>query len=129
MGKYMSYNANPINNLVGDCTVRALSKVLDQEWGQTYIDLCLQGFMMCDMPSANRVWGAYLRGKGFSRRLLPDECAECYTVKDFCEDYTEGSYILAISGHVVAVVDGHYYDSWDSGNEIPIYYWYKKEEE
>ena len=30
-----------------------------------------------------------------------------------------------ISGHVVAVIDGNYYDTWDSGDKIPIYYWYK----
>ena len=83
---------------------------------------------MCDMPSANRVWGAYLRDKGFRRDLLPDECPDCYTVRDFCEDHPKGKYILAIEGHVVAVLDGKYYDSWDSGNETPIYYWKRKEE-
>ena len=25
--------------------------------------------------------------------------------------------------NVIAVIDGDYYDSWDSGNEVPIYYW------
>lgn len=30
---------------------------------------------------------------------------------------------ILIDGHVVCVQDGYYYDSWDSGNEIPIYYW------
>lgn len=38
-----------------------------------------------------------------------------------------GRYLLALDQHVVAVVDGDYYDTWDSGNEIPIYYWMKGE--
>ena len=48
---------------------------------------------------------------------------------DFCNDHPKGAYILALSSHVVAVVDGCYYDTWDSGQEIPIYYWTKKEDE
>lgn len=128
MGTFISENANPINNRVGDCTVRAVSKVLDQDWEKTYADLSLQGFMLCDMPSANHVWGAYLKSKGFRRAVIPDECPDCYSVRDFCEDHPEGSYILSISGHVVAVVDGNYYDTWDSGDKIPIYYWYKANE-
>ena len=35
MDSYVHYNANPSNNLVGDCTVRAISAVLDQEGEQT----------------------------------------------------------------------------------------------
>ena len=127
MSRYMSYNANPDGNNVGDCTVRALSAALGQGWEQTYIELALQGYLMRDMPSANHVWGAYLKGKGFRRAVLPDECPDCYTVSDFCADHPRGNYILALSGHVVAVIDGHYYDTWDSGDKVPIYYWYRKE--
>jgi hypothetical protein len=83
---------------------------------------------LSDMPSANRVWGAYLKRQGFRRELVPDECPNCYTVKDFCRDYPTGTYILAIQGHVVCVCDGKYYDSWDSGEEIPIYYWKRKDD-
>jgi hypothetical protein len=79
------------------------------------------------MPSANHVWGKYLRNKGFERKVIPDSCPDCYTVKDFCDDHPKGTYILAISGHVVTVIDGAYYDTWDSGDEIPIYYWQRKE--
>ncbi len=61
------YNPNPQGRVVGDCTVRAISKALGQSWEQTYIGLCLQGFLMGDMPSSNAVWGAYLRSKGFRR--------------------------------------------------------------
>lgn len=89
--------------------------------------MCLYGFMRCDMPSANHVWGAYLKSKGWGRAIIPDACPDCYSVKDFCKDNQKGSFVLAISGHVVAVIDGEYYDTWDSGDEIPIYYWYRKD--
>lgn len=82
---------------------------------------------MCDMPSANHVWGMYLKNKGFTRHIISNVCPDCYTVSDFCRDNPYGTFILAISGHVVAVIDGDYYDTWDSGNEIPIYYWERKD--
>lgn len=79
------------------------------------------------MPSANHVWGAYLRRNGFRRFALPDECQDRYAVADFCRDHPSGVYVLAISGHVVCVIDGDYYDTWDSGAEVPAYYWQKED--
>ena len=75
------------------------------------------------MPSANHVWGAYLRSKGWERCVIPNDCPDCYCVKDFCLDHPTGRYVMAISGHVVAVVDGDYFDTWDSGDEVPVYFW------
>lgn len=124
---WIKYNPNPANRRVGDCTVRAISKVTEQDWEQTYSGMSIQGFLLFDMPSANHVWGAYLKSKGFARHIIPDDCPDCYTVSDFCNDHPEGTYLLALTAHVVAVVDGDYYDTWDSGDEVPLYYWSRKE--
>ena len=124
---YKYYNPNPEHNLVGDCVIRAISKATNSSWEQTYMDIMVYGFMMSDMPSANRVWREYLRSKGFKKYLIPDSCPDCYTVIDFCNDHPIGTYILGIdgsnSGHVVTVKSGNYFDSWDSGNEIQDFYW------
>ena len=120
------HNENPGGRNVGDCTVRAISTALGQDWETTYIGLALQGYLMGDLPSANHVWGAYLREKGFRRAVIPDECADCYTVADFAAEHPDGTYILALSGHVVCVRDGDYFDTWDSGGEVPLYYWHKE---
>lgn len=98
---FCRYNPNPEGKSVGDCTVRAISKALGQDWETTYAGIALEGFLLCDMPSANHVWGAYLRHKGFTRHILPETCPDCYTVSDFSEDHPNGTYILALSGHVV----------------------------
>ena len=119
---YKYYNPNPLGLSVGDCTIRAISKVIERDWKETYLCLIVQGYQMYDMPSANRVWGEFLRSQGFARRTIPDTCPECYTVREFCIDHPRGTYILGTGEHVIAVVDGDYYDSWDSGREIPIYY-------
>ncbi len=123
---YKYYNPNPVGKNVGDCTVRAISKASGQNWSDTYIALALQGLMLGDMPSANHVWGTYLRGKGYNRKMIPDNCPDCYTVGDFALEHPRGTYVVALSGHVVCVQDGIIYDSWDSSDEIPLYFWYKE---
>lgn len=83
--------------------------------------------MQCDMPSANAVWGAYLKSKGFERNIVPNTCPDCYSVQEFCKDHPNGTFVVALSGHVVTVKDGKLYDTWDSRDEIPIYYWSRKD--
>lgn len=125
---YQYYNPNPEKNRVGDCTVRAITKATGDTWDKTYIGLCAEGFAMCDMPSSNAVWGEYLKSKGFERFIVPNTCPDCYTVADFCRDNPVGTYILALSSHVVCVKNGTYFDLWDSGDEIILYFWKRKED-
>ena len=122
---YVFSNPNPAGQLVGDCVIRAIAIATKNDWETVYARVSLQGYLMNDMPSSNAVWGAYLRTLGFKREAIPNTCPECYTVNDFCEDNPEGVFIVATGNHVVAVVDGDYYDTWDSGDELPIYYWRK----
>lgn len=80
------------------------------------------------MPSANWVWGLYLRRIGFRRFLMPERCPECVSVRKFCRMYPEGTYVIGTGNHAVAVLDGDYYDAWDSGDEIPEYFFEKGRE-
>lgn len=123
---YIYYNPNPERKLVGDCVVRAICKLTNQDWDTTYWGICMEGALHHDMPSSNDIWNKYLIRNGYRKTLLPDTCPDCYTVRDFCDDYSVGKYLLAIGTHVVAVEDGNYYDTWDSGDEIPVFYWRKE---
>jgi hypothetical protein len=116
------YNPNPKQKRVGDCVIRAICKVLDMDWDDVYIQLCLQGFKMKDMASSNSVWGSYLRSRGFLQITIPNTCPDCFTIRDFCKDNPQGTFVVGTGSHVVAIVDGNYYDAWDSGDEIPVYY-------
>lgn len=119
---YRFYNPNPEGKRVGDCVIRALTKVLGGDWTSNYMDVCLQGGVDYDMPSSNAVWGHLLRRKGFLMHALP-HCPDCYTVREFCRDNPRGEYILGTGSHVVAAVDGDYYDAWDSGNEVLTFFY------
>ena len=124
---YSYYNANPYKIRVGDCVIRAISKALNQSWEDTYIDLTIQGYLMGDLLSSNAVWGAYLKSKGFIRDIVSNDCPECYTIEDFCNEHPKGTFIIGTGTHAVCVEDGCVFDTWNSSGEVPIYYYYKGE--
>ena len=128
MSLWVQYNPNPKHNRTIDCAVRAISKALDQDWDTTYVGITATGFFLSDMPSSNMVWGRYLRKKGFKQHIVDDYGDTFYTVEDFAKDHPHGTYILHMVylEHVVCVHEGKYYDSWDSGNEVPQYCWTKE---
>ena len=128
---FVYLNMNPDKKRTTDCVIRGVSFVLDQDWETTFTHIAVECIKEHDMPEYNYVWAGYLRRRGFKRFMIPDTCPNCYTVKDFCRDNPVGTYLLVIvgygsdGGHVVAVRDGNYFDIWDSGNEVPTYYWVK----
>lgn len=119
-------NLNPLHKNVGDCTVRAISLLMDEPWDKIYTDLSVLGFEMKDLLDSNAVWGKYLNRNGYRRHVIPDTCPDCLTIRDFCRDNPNGKFLLATGTHVVTVIDGDYYDTWDSGDKIPIHFWKKK---
>ena len=124
---YQQYNPNPAGRIVGDCAVRAVAKALGVDWETAYVMMAMNGYGMGDMPSSDSVWGATLRQKGFYRESVPNECPNCYTAEDFAKDHPSGIFVLGFGGHVATIVDGILYDSWDSSQEIPVYFWYRKD--
>ena len=122
---YVYYNPNPVAARVGDCAVRAISKVLNISWEDAYAKLAVNAFRMGDMPSSNAVIASVLRMNGFYRENLPNFCPDCYTVADFARNNPVGTYVLGTGQHVVAIVDGDWFDSWDSRDEVPQYFWTK----
>jgi hypothetical protein len=116
-------NPNPHGKEAPDCVIRAISIALRKSWYEVYDDLCALGRQESNVPNADSVWGKYLYQQGFSPFLLPQACPVCTTVSKFCEMFPQGVYIIGTGSHAVAIIDGNYYDSWDSGNEIPSYFW------
>lgn len=119
------YNCNPKQKNVGDCTVRALSMALARSWECVYTALCAKGYDMCDMPDSNAVWGAYLQDCGYKRHIIPDYYPPNYTIADFAAEHQNGTYIVGTGTHVVCIRDGIIYDTWDSAQKIPIFYFVK----
>jgi hypothetical protein len=102
--------------------VRAICAVTGLPWSTAHDALCVLSGELFDMPSTNRVWWTFLRGIGFEQMLLPNVCPDCYTVEDFARDHPKGKYVLGPYEHAVAVIDGDWWDTWDSGKTVPMYY-------
>lgn len=123
---YRMFNPNPHGKRVGDCVVRALCKATGQSWESVMTCLFVKACDMGDMPSSDVVWGAWLRSHGWERNIIEDTCPNCYTVAEFCSDHPDGTYVLALGGHVVCAENGDYYDTWDSGDRTPLYYYSRR---
>ena len=120
---WVEYNPNPAQARAGDCAVRAIAKALNIDWESAYAKVAVNGFLMGDVISSNAVWGSVLRQNGFTREIIPNSCPDCYTLADFSKDHPKGTFVVALPGHVACVVDGDIYDSWDSSELAPLYYW------
>lgn len=118
---YEFFQNNPCQRTTGDCSVRAVSCALDITWDAAYMKLVNEGYRICEMPSANATVGSLLRQNGFRKYSLIEN--ENYTLRDFARQHAYGIYVVFTDGHVVTVIDGTYYDAWDSGDEIPDYFW------
>lgn len=119
----MRSNPNPGHKEVPDCVVRAIAIALNMRWIDVYDDLCTLGRAEFNMPNSDAVWGKYLYQMGFEPFLLPASCPQCVTIRQFSKIFRRGVYIIGTGSHAVAVIDGNYYDSWDSGDEIPSFFW------
>lgn len=120
---WINYNANPVANRVEDCAIRAVAVVLDIPWDEAFDLIAQSAKAMGGVMHLNAAFGAVLRKHGFRRYIIPNSCPDCYTIRDFCKDHPHGRYAVGTSSHVVAVIDGNYIDSFDSGDLIGIYYW------
>lgn len=119
-------NPNPNNNKTGDCVIRAISIATEKSWDDVFIELMLKAYSMKDMPSTNRVWYSYLHDLGYTRTVIPNTCPDCYNINDFTRDHPKGTFIVGTGTHTVAIRNGNYYDTWDSGMEPIIFYWEKE---
>lgn len=126
---YSYYNPNPVKNNTRDCAIRAVAKALNIDWEASFAKIAAMAYEMGETMDRDAVWGAVLRQNGFYRDVIPNTCPNCYNVKDFCKDHPKGIFVLVFGDHTATVVDGVLYDSWDTTNMIPMYYWYLPEKE
>lgn len=120
---WIRYNPNPKDKNTGDCAVRALAKALDVDWEKAKLLLDVYSMSEAEVETSDLVWGRILSENGFVMETL--YCNNGCTLSGFCESHPKGIYVVKLPNHVVCVEDGFYFDSWDSGNEVPLYCWRK----
>lgn len=126
MSVWKRFNPNPAGRRVEDCSIRAISAALDVDWDTASDMIYEMAKSMGTTTPDDAAWGAVLRRNGFYRDVIPNTCPDCYTVRDFCLEHPRGVFVLKTAGHVVCVIDGQAWDTWDSTNEVPMYYWHRR---
>ena len=127
------HNANPKGVITTDCVIRALSTALEQDYNKTVMDLaelqCKTGYDDGDP----KLYDRYLKSKGWVKQKQPrKEDNTKYTGKEFCKEIQTHRHwynpqILAHIGghHIVAIMYGQVWDTWDSTNKSIGNYWEK----
>lgn len=123
---WIEVNPNPCRREEPDCVVRAISLATGRTWEDVHWDLCMLSHINCTMPSVNWLWEAYLKQHRFEKFLLPGNCPNCTTIREFCKQYPKGTYVVATGNHAVCVHDGNYLDLWDSGDSVVTYFFRKR---
>ncbi len=121
MNVFIQYNANPCGVNTGDCVIRAISIVTGMHPKKVYAGLCLFGYPCTIWGNVNSIWTEFLQSYGYTKHNISGQ-----TVAEFAADHPHGRYILGTGTHAVAVVEGNWIDSWNSGAEKPIYYFVKE---
>ena len=117
----VKYNANSRNNSVGDCVKRSLSVAYSMDYDAVSTELNrIKRNLGCDEFNEPRVFNLFmkLRGDAFNS-VHPNNYV---TVEEFGETHPNGVYLLLAgknpnnrdTTHMIAVVNGDIYDSWNS---------------
>ena len=117
---YYQPNEKDLKDEFGDCQVRALSKVLDCTWLEAFdmtIPICREEQTYTIFGGSMSVKKSSLARLGFEYTGVSNKKGtKRPTVKSFAKLHETGRYILKVANHVVACVNGKYYDTWDSGD-------------
>lgn len=108
--------------------MRALTKVLNKTWLEVFDAINpISREMQCPFNTKD-CYEEFLKQNGFVYHGISNKKgSKRPTVDRFAKDHTNGIYYLNVANHCVAVVDGIYYDTWDSGYKSLYGYWEKKE--
>ena len=122
--KYYQPNKKDLKDKYGDCVIRALTKALNMEWLQVFDEMQPISREMQVPFNCRPCYEKYIESKGLKYIGISNKKGtKRPTVDRFAKDHTTGTYILRVAHHLVTVVDGIYYDTWDSGEKSLYGYW------
>lgn len=118
--RWKEYNPNPKERNIGDCTLRSYCAAFNISWDKAF-DIASR------VAKENSSMIQYVADKVLTEEFncVVDEKYNKKTVKgkdritvnEFAMSHPYGTYILHVRQHQVTVIDGVYWDSWDSGDK------------
>ncbi len=124
---YYQPNKRDIKDEHGDCVIRALTKATNKDWFTIFDELIPYARELPALPNNKVAYEKYLLDNGFKYFGISNrKGSKRPTVLGFAESHEEGTYVLNIANHMVSVVDGRYYDTWNCGWKSLYGFWEKK---
>lgn len=122
------YNANPKNKYIDDCVIRAISTALNQSWESTYREMIELGIKYGCLAISDSTINRYLESKGWVKhKQFKKYDGTKYRGAEFCNWLKGTCYhnVIANIGtyHMVAIVEGVIYDTWDSSDGVVGNFW------
>ena len=126
---YVHYNANAQGRNSQDCVKRALSMAFDISYNDISKELLSTAKRLNSSAwNVPPVFGDVIESHGGIKKSV---IGPRLNVSDFIdENCTSGTYLLLTSStptsrshHIICVIDGKLYDSWDSSNEYVVSYY------
>ena len=118
--RWHEYNPNPKERNIGDCTLRSYCAAFGISWDKAF-DIASK------VAKENSSMIQYVADKVLVEEFncVVDEKYNKKTVKskdrikvnEFALSHPYGTYILHVPKHQVTVINGEYWDSWDSGDK------------
>jgi len=105
---FIYFNQNPKNKITGDCTFRAISLALEQDYNTTVMEMaammCKTGYALDDSKGIDY----YLKSKGWVKHSQPRMYDNTkYTGKQFAK-WLSINYEEAELGNIIANIGGHH---------------------
>jgi len=122
--KYYQPNKKDIKDTTGDCVVRALTKATGKDWLQVFEELIPIARELQCMPNDKKCYTEYLKAQGCVYNGISNKAGTTRpTVASFARKHKHGTFVARVANHLVAIVDGHFYDTWDCGYKSLYGYW------
>lgn len=117
---YYQPNRKDLKDQYGDCTIRALSKALNVTWLEAFdltIPICREAQVTSIFSAPAKIRCPLMEKLGFQYTGISNRRgSKRPTVIEFAKAHPTGTFICNVANHEIAVVDGKYYDTWDSGD-------------
>lgn len=116
--RWVEFNPNPGKNTkANDCTIRAYCAAEGLSWDEAYDIASQAGKDNAYMPNDKSTVEKIITEKFGYEVCKLEKGEKKLTVSEFAIKYNVGTYLVMVARHLVAVVDGQYYDSWDCGDK------------
>lgn len=124
-GCFVFHNENPKGSVTAqDCVIRSIAKATQKTWEETYHGLSLVGISLKDVLNAKPVYKKYMEQQGYPMQKQPRKSDNAkYTVEEFAQKFSEGTYVISMANHLSVVIDGKIYDTWNCSDKSVGNYW------